>query len=253
MERHHLLFIFALLHVFSSSKSQLFIGINYGQVADNLPPPSVTASLLQSTTISKLRLYDADLPLSNCLPTPISPSSSIEPPIRPLHLWHQSLHRARHGRALLIGVPVVKRLPVGHCVRTHWDPGIPARDRVAFMINSYPYFAYNSDPWSEMLAFCLFQPNLGRFDVGSKLTYTNIFDAEVDDVRSVLNVLGFPEVEIVVAETGWPYKGDPDEVGASVDNSKALNENLVANLRYLVGTSLMPGRSVDTYLFVSLE
>ena len=40
--------------------SQSFIGINYGQVADNLPPPSSTASLLKSTSIGKVRLYGAD-------------------------------------------------------------------------------------------------------------------------------------------------------------------------------------------------
>jgi len=34
--------------------------VNYGQVADNLPPPSATAKLLQSTAIGKVRLYGTD-------------------------------------------------------------------------------------------------------------------------------------------------------------------------------------------------
>lgn len=34
--------------------------MNYGQVADNLPPPEATAKLLQSTSIEKVRLYGAD-------------------------------------------------------------------------------------------------------------------------------------------------------------------------------------------------
>lgn len=34
--------------------------MNYGQVADNLPPPEATVKLLQSTTITKVRLYGAD-------------------------------------------------------------------------------------------------------------------------------------------------------------------------------------------------
>jgi cell division protein FtsI/penicillin-binding protein 2 len=33
---------------------------NYGQVADNLRPPSATAKLLQSTSIQKVRLYGSD-------------------------------------------------------------------------------------------------------------------------------------------------------------------------------------------------
>ncbi|KAJ6711122.1 GLYCOSYL HYDROLASE FAMILY 17 PROTEIN [Salix koriyanagi] len=42
------------------ANSQSFIGVNYGQVADNLPPPSATAKLLQSTSIQKVRLYGSD-------------------------------------------------------------------------------------------------------------------------------------------------------------------------------------------------
>ena len=72
---------------------------------------------------------------------------------------------------------------------------------------------------------------------------------QVDAVRSALNAMGFKNVEIVVAETGWPYKGDSDEVGPSIENAKAYNGNLIAHLRSMVGTPLMPGKSVDTYLF----
>lgn len=38
----------------------LGIGINYGQIADNLPPPSRVSQLLQSVNISRVKLYDAD-------------------------------------------------------------------------------------------------------------------------------------------------------------------------------------------------
>ena len=71
----------------------------------------------------------------------------------------------------------------------------------------------------------------------------------MDAIRSALDSIGFKGVEIVVAETGWPYKGDDNEVGPSVQNAKAYNGNLIAHLRSMVGTPLMPGKSVDTYLF----
>lgn len=45
---------------FGVTGSQSFIGVNYGQVADNLPSPSATAKLLESTSIQKVRLYGAD-------------------------------------------------------------------------------------------------------------------------------------------------------------------------------------------------
>ena len=38
----------------------LGIGINYGQIADNLPSPSRVAVLLRSLNISRVKLYDAD-------------------------------------------------------------------------------------------------------------------------------------------------------------------------------------------------
>ncbi|KAJ7560802.1 hypothetical protein O6H91_04G147000 [Diphasiastrum complanatum] len=36
------------------------VGVNYGRVADNLPPPAQVAQLLQSQGIGKVKLYDAD-------------------------------------------------------------------------------------------------------------------------------------------------------------------------------------------------
>lgn len=48
-----------------------------------------------------------------------------------------------------------------------------------FAINPYPYFAYRSDHRPETLAFCLFQPNSGRFDSGTNIKYMNMFDAQV--------------------------------------------------------------------------
>ena len=118
-----------------------------------------------------------------------------------------------------------------------------------FLINPYPYFAYLSDPRPETLAFCLFQPNAGRPDAGSGLTYTNMFDAMVDAVRAALDAKGYKDVEIVVAETGWPHKGDPDEAGATAENARAFVSGLVSHLRSLAGTPRVPGKSVDTYIF----
>lgn len=48
-----------------------------------------------------------------------------------------------------------------------------------FSFNPYPFFAYQSDPRPETLAFCLFQPNSGRLDPGTGIKYTNMFDAQV--------------------------------------------------------------------------
>ena len=45
---------------FGCAAAQSYIGVNYGEVADNLPSPDATVRLLKSTTISKVRLYGVD-------------------------------------------------------------------------------------------------------------------------------------------------------------------------------------------------
>ncbi|KAF3660670.1 Glucan endo-1,3-beta-glucosidase 7 [Capsicum annuum] len=363
-----------LLQYLSSADSQAFIGVNYGQVADNLPPPAETAKLIQSTSIEKVRLYGADpaiikalantgigivigasngdipalagdpnfagqwvasnvlayYPASkiivvnvgnevvtsgdqNLIPQLLpamqnvqnalnavflrpTPPKAIQrksftptnrdirvpphhvPELSQLNFPHLVLHHSHsnffpnglipnsitptslggkikvstvHAMSILsqsdppssgLFSPVF-RDTLKALLQFHKENGSP------LMINPYPFFAYQSDPRPETLAFCLFQPNAGRVDSGTGIKYMNMFDAQVDAVHSALNAWGFKDVQIVVAETGWPYKGDPNEVGPSVDNAKAYNGNLINHLRSMVGTPLMPGISVDTYLF----
>lgn len=298
--------------MFFLPESQSFIGVNYGEVADNLPPPAATAKLLQSTSISKLRLYGAnpaviqalagtdislviatangDIPslagdpsaaaawvAANVLPYyPASAISTISVGNEVLlygdaALAAQLLPAMQNLRSALAAKSLAGKIKVstvhpmsvlaqsappsaGAFDPAHGDTlrgvlGFLEQTGGPFMINPYPFFAYQGDPRPETLAFCLFQPNPGRFDDGSKKTYTNMFDAQVDAVRSAMNREGFAAVEIVVAETGWPYKGDPGEAGAGVENARTYAANLVAHLRSMVGTPLMPGKPVETYLF----
>ncbi|KAA0041635.1 hypothetical protein IC582_007400 [Cucumis melo] len=291
--------------------SQSFIGINYGQVADNLPPPSATAKLLQSTSIEKVRLYGADPAIIKALANtgigivigaangdipalaadpnfaknwvnanvaPFHPASKIilitvgnevitsnqENLMNQLVPAIQNIQNALNSMSLgdikvstVHSMAVLRQSEPPSSGMFHPNYMTVLKELLEFnnatgspfTINPYPYFAYRSDPRPETLAFCLFQPNAGRLDTNTNIKYMNMFDAQVDAIRSALNSMGFKNVEIVVAETGWPYKGDNDEVGPSLENAKAFNGNLIAHLRSMVGTPLMPGKSVDTYLF----
>lgn len=292
--------------------SQSFIGINYGQVANNLPSPEATAKLLKSTSIEKVRLYGADPGIIKALAnTGIGivigaangdiPALASDPnfaaqwvnsnviayyPASKIilitvgnevmsstdqNLMSQLLPAMQNVQNALNAASLGGKIKVSTvhsmAVLTQSDPPSSGAFNPAtsdtmrgllefqrntgspFAINPYPFFAYQSDPRPETLAFCLFQPNSGRVDSGNNIKYTNMFDAQVDAVRSALNAMGFKEVEIVVAETGWPYSGDANEVGPSIENAKAYNGNLIAHLRSMAGTPLMPGKSVDTYIF----
>ncbi|KAH6796254.1 hypothetical protein C2S51_037240 [Perilla frutescens var. frutescens] len=307
------LFIFSFTPL---SQSESFLGVNYGQVADNLPPPEATAKLLQSSAIEKVRLYgsdpavikafagtgiglmigasNSDIPGMASDPTfaknwidanvvPFYPASKIivinvgneVMSYNDRNLMSQLLPAMQNLQNALDSAGLAGKIKVStvHSMAVlrqsdppssgSFDPSIGdllkgllsfnTATGSPFAINPYPYFAYRSDPRPETLAFCLFQPNSGRVDTGSKIKYTNMFDAQVDAIRSALDGMGFKGVEIVIAETGWPYKGDSDEVGPSIENAKAYNENLIAHLRSMVGTPLMPGKSVDTYLFAMYD
>ncbi|KAL6637743.1 hypothetical protein ACP70R_025315 [Stipagrostis hirtigluma subsp. patula] len=297
---------FLLLHL-PSAASQSFIGINYGDVADNLPPPSATARLLQSTTISKVRLYGTDPDvvsafagtsislllgaangdIANLASSPAAASAwvaahlpaSSSPAINAVSVGNEVLFADATLASQL--VPAMQNLyaalPPNSSIKvstvnamdvlaqsdppssgafkpelsTALDPLLAFLSKTGspFLINPYPYFAYLSDPRPETLAFCLFQPNAGRPDAGSGLTYTNMFDAQVDAVRAALDAKGYKDVEIVVAETGWPHKGDTDEAGATPENARAFVSGLVSHLKSMAGTPRAPGKPVDTYIF----
>ncbi|KAF7143924.1 hypothetical protein RHSIM_Rhsim05G0074600 [Rhododendron simsii] len=307
------IFLFvSLQYSIYSANAQSFIGVNYGQVADNLPPPSATAKLLQSTAIEKVRLYGADPAMIKALAnTGIGivigagngdiPALASDPNFAGQWVGSNVLAYYPASKIIVVNVGnevmtsgdqnlISKILPAmqnvqnainaaslggkikvstvhSMAVLTQSDPpssgafdpsfGDTMKAMLAFqrstgspfMINPYPFFAYRSDPRPETLEFCLFQPNAGRVDSGSGIKYMNMFDAQVDAIRAALNAMGFKDIEIVVAETGWPYKGDPNEVGTNVDNARAYNGNLINHLRSMVGTPLMPGKSVDTYIF----
>lgn len=295
-----------------SSEAQSFLGVNYGQLADNLPPPAATVKLLKSTAISKVRLYGSDPVIIKALAnTGIGivigaangdiPALATDPdhagqwvgsnvlayyPASKIVLINVGNEVMLSGDQNLISqlVPAMQNIQnalnaaqLGGKVKVSTvhpmsvlgqsDPpssGVfnPANGDTMkqlleflkengspFTINPYPFFAYQSDPRPDTLAFCLFQPNAGRVDSGSNIKYMNMFDAQVDAIHSALNAMGFKDIEIVVAETGWPYKGDSNEVGPSTENAKAYNGGLISHLRSMVGTPLMPGKSIDTYIF----
>ncbi|GMI91250.1 hypothetical protein like AT2G16230 [Hibiscus trionum] len=304
--------LLALLLIVNKAKSQSFIGVNYGQVANNLPSEAATAKLLQSTSIQKVRLFGSDPAIIKALANTgigivISTANGDIPALASDPNFAKNWVNANvvayypSSKIILVNVGnevimsgdgnlISQLLPAMQNVKSAldaaslgdevkvstvhsmtllkqseppssgiFDPsygdvlkGLLAFNNATgspFEVNPYPYFAYRSDPRPETLAFCLFQQNPGRLDANTKINYMNMFDAQVDAVRSALDAMGFKNVEIVVAETGWPYKGDSDEVGASIENAKAYNGNLIAHLRSMAGTPLMPGKSVDTYLF----
>lgn len=114
-----------------------------------------------------------------------------------------------------------------------------------FMVCPYPFFGFND----RTLDYALFKPNRGIFDKATGINYTNMFDAQMDAVYSAMKKLGYEDVDIVIAETGWPSAGDPGQPGVSLENAISYNANVVKRVNSFSGTPLMPNRTFETYIF----
>ncbi|XP_074365556.1 glucan endo-1,3-beta-glucosidase 12-like [Apium graveolens] len=117
------------------------------------------------------------------------------------------------------------------------------------MLNAYPFFAYESNADVISLDYALFRQNNGVIDAGNGLRYFSLFDAQIDAVFAAMSALKYDDVSIVVTETGWPSKGDKNEIGASVENAAAYNGNLVKRVLAGGGTPLRPNTNLTVYLF----
>uniref|UniRef100_A0A803LMI3 Glucan endo-1,3-beta-D-glucosidase n=1 Tax=Chenopodium quinoa TaxID=63459 RepID=A0A803LMI3_CHEQI len=88
--------------------------------------------------------------------------------------------------------------------------------------------------------------NSQGYMLDNELYYNNLFDATLDSLVAAMEREGFPGVRIVVTERGWPTGGGE---GASPDNARMYNGNVVRRARGDVGTPMRPGVGVEVFLF----
>ncbi|XP_057462684.1 glucan endo-1,3-beta-glucosidase 11-like [Actinidia eriantha] len=287
------------------------IGVNYGQIANNLPSPENVVPLVKSIGASKVKLYDTDprvlkafantgvefiVGLGNeCLATMRDPnkaqawvkahvqaylpatkitsiavgnevltfndtslSDNLVPAMQSIHTALVNLNLDKqvsvttaHSLAVLeASYPPSSgafrrdlRGCISQILNFHVKIGSP------FLINAYPYFAYKSSPKQVPIDFVLFQPNSGIVDPVSNLRYDNMLFAQIDAVYYALASLGYKNLPIQISETGWPSKGDEDEVGATLENAKKYNGNLLKLIAQKKGTPLKPNCDLNIFVF----
>uniref|UniRef100_A0A6N2MB80 glucan endo-1,3-beta-D-glucosidase n=1 Tax=Salix viminalis TaxID=40686 RepID=A0A6N2MB80_SALVM len=120
-----------------------------------------------------------------------------------------------------------------------------------FFIDVYPYFPWSADPINISLNFALLQSNIKYTDPGTGLVYTNLLDQMLDSVVFAMTKLGYPDVRLSIAETGWPNAGDFEEAGANIKNAATYNRNLVRKMAGSnpTGTPARPGALIPTFIF----
>ncbi|KAE8125876.1 hypothetical protein FH972_020645 [Carpinus fangiana] len=278
------------------------LGINYGQIGDNLPAPEKAVPLVQSIGAKKVRLYDANpLVLRAFAGTDIELTvevgnehlSEMSDPQRALAwvrsnvqeylpatkitgimvgnevltLYDSALSnnlvaamQTIHGALVTLGLDKQIKVTTSHSfnvMKTSYPPSAGAfkqdlmqhiteilefhvQTASPFCVNIYPYFAYKANPQKIPLAYAVFEPNSGFLDPNTSVQYDNMFLAQIDAVYSALSLLGYEELSVCVAETGWPSKGDADEAGATIDNAAKYNGNLM---------KMNINDEVDVYIF----
>ncbi|XP_078157268.1 glycosyl hydrolase superfamily protein [Carex rostrata] len=289
----------------------LSVGINYGQIANNLPSPHRVKWLLQSLNIKRVKLYDADPNvLTAFLNTEVEfivgigneHVSSMVDPLK-AQAWVQQHVQLYLPNTRITCITVGNEVYTGNdtVLKTNLLPAIQSvyqalvalgldkqvnittahsldilgssyppsagsfKPDVAeylqpllnfhsitkspFLINAYPYFAYKSNPGNVPLEYVLFQPNAGITDPYTKLNYDNMLFAQLDSVYAAIQAMGHTDIEVKISETGWPSKGDPDEVGANPQYAAIYNGNLLQRIEMKQGTPLRPYVPVDTYVF----
>lgn len=73
--------------------------------------------------------------------------------------------------------------------------------------------------------------------------------AQIDAVYAALTRLGYKKLPVQISETGWPSKGDADEIGASPENAKKYNGNLLKIISQKKGTPARPNIDLNIFVF----
>ena len=117
----------------------------------------------------------------------------------------------------------------------------------------YPYYEYLQANGVIPLDYALFRPlppNKEAVDANTLLHYNNVLDAVVDAAYFAMAAMNITNLPVIVAETGWPSKGDPTkEPDATADNAATYNSNLIKHVLSGNGTPKHPGIAVSAFIY----
>ncbi|CAH9094751.1 unnamed protein product [Cuscuta epithymum] len=199
------------------------LGINYGQLGDNLLPPARVVQLLQACKFTKVRIYDTNPQILTAFAnTGIELIVTVE-------------------NAKLAGLSADAQ-QASQWVAANIQPYFPATRITGIAVGNEVITAEDTTSMGYLVP--------AMRNIHAALVALG-FDPyiKVDAVLAAIYMLGFNRVEVRVSETGWPSAGDANEVGATPQNALTYNRNLVRRQMLNEGTPLRPGMRLEIYLF----
>ncbi|KAG4906368.1 hypothetical protein JHK85_055813 [Glycine max] len=212
---------FLLLALFSctlfNASSTAKIGVNYGTVADNLPPPStVAAFLISQTTIDRVKLFDANpailrafagtgISVTVTVPNADIPSLSTLPAAQ---AWLSAnllpFLPATSDKTLISHIlPTMKSLHEALTISNLTTIQVSTPHSLGILSTSNPPSAA---AFRRGYDRAIFAPilNFHRETKSPFMINPNMFDAQMDAVFSAMKRLGFADVELIVAKRVGP-------------------------------------------------
>ncbi|XP_048333885.2 probable glucan endo-1,3-beta-glucosidase A6 [Ziziphus jujuba] len=318
---HFAFFLMMSLLGHSCAEISSKIGLNYGQLGNNLPSISHSIELIKSMNAGRVKLYDANpevlrllsgtkIQVSIMVPnheiSGIASSQTIadewviknvvpyypQTMIRFLlvgnevlsyfsdedrRVWYDLVPamrririslRTQNMRDIKVGTPLAMdvlestfppssgtfRSEISHSVMVPMLQFLNST-RSSFFIDAYTYFPWSANPMNVSLDFALLKENLHETDPETGLIYTNLLDEMLDSLIFAMTKLGFPNIRILVSETGWPNSGDVEEPGANIFNAATYNRNLIKKMTANppVGTPFRPGVVIPAFIFALFD
>ncbi|KAJ0979059.1 hypothetical protein J5N97_014533 [Dioscorea zingiberensis] len=238
------------------------IGVNYGMLGDNLPTPAQVVALYKSKNIGKLRLYNPDSGALQALQ-----GSGIQVVLGTLNQDLQQLASTPSYATNWVATNVV---PYAQSVNFSYInagneviPGTlanyvyPAMQNLDSALQAANLDIPVTTSVSTEVLGVSYPPSQGAFSqtagpimapIDGSLGYNNLFDAIVDSTYSALEKAGQSNVEVVVSETGWSAESGGGN-GATIENAKTYNNNVLTHVEGGTGTPKRPGKEIETYLF----
>ncbi|CAH9147248.1 unnamed protein product [Cuscuta epithymum] len=112
-----------------------------------------------------------------------------------------------------------------------------------FTYDIYPIFSAQANNWPIEFAFMDNKSNFSIVD--GQYTYTNAFEFMFDALVVSIEKAGYPNMEIVIGQVGWPTDGAKD---ANVTNAERFYRTFLKHIVEKKGTPRRPNTNIDVFL-----